>query len=66
VSAWCWRDEADHESAVGSSGGGEFTVALFELEPQIEDLLFEGDDAGAVAQWRFDQAVGAQQAKIDD
>lgn len=30
-----------HEFAVGGAGGGEFLVAFLELQPQVDDLLFE-------------------------
>ena len=33
--------ELGHELAVGRAGGGEVLVALFELEPQVDDLLLE-------------------------
>ena len=36
--------ELGHEFAVGGAGGGEFVVAFFELEPQVDGLLFERDD----------------------
>ncbi|GAB3002123.1 hypothetical protein GCM10023080_079720 [Streptomyces pseudoechinosporeus] len=38
--------EVGHELAVGRAGGGEVVVALLELEFQVDDLLFEGGDAG--------------------
>ena len=33
--------EMSHEFAVGGSGGGEFLVAFLELQPQVDDVLFE-------------------------
>jgi len=39
-----WGVEAGHEFAVGGSGGVEFLVAFFELETQVDGLLFEHDD----------------------
>ena len=36
--------ELCHEFSVGGSGGGEVLVAFFELEPQIDGVLFEGAD----------------------
>src|SRR5271169_6547950 len=49
--------ELGHEFAVGGTGGGEFFAAFFELQPQIDDLLFqvvdllvEGVDVGGGAE----------------
>jgi hypothetical protein len=39
-----WGVEAGHEFAVGGSGCVEFLVAFFELETEIDGLLFEHDD----------------------
>jgi hypothetical protein len=36
--------ELGREFAVGGACGGEVSVAFFELQPQVSDLLFEGDD----------------------
>ncbi len=36
--------ELGHELAVGGAGGGEFFAAFFELQPQIDDLLFQVGD----------------------
>ena len=36
--------ELGHELAVGGTGGGEFFAAFFELQPQVDDLLFQVDD----------------------
>ena len=32
--------ELGHELAVGGTGSGEFVAAFFELQPQVDDLLF--------------------------
>ena len=48
VSVSCgWRGcvEPGHQFAVGGAGGGEVLVAFFELQPEVDDLLFEVDDA---------------------
>ena len=37
--------ESGDELAVGVSCGGEFLVAFLELQPQVDDLLFEEDDS---------------------
>ena len=36
--------EPGHELAVGGAGGSEVAVAFFELEPQVDGLLFEVGD----------------------
>ena len=36
--------ELGHELSVGGTGSGEVFVAFFELEPQVEDLLFQVGD----------------------
>ena len=33
-----------HEFAIGAACGGELFVAFFELQPQVDDLLFEEDE----------------------
>ena len=33
-----------HEFAVGAACGGEFFLAFFQLQPQVDELLFEEDD----------------------
>jgi len=37
--------EPGHQFAVGGAGGGEVLVAFFELQPGVNDLLFERYDA---------------------
>ena len=37
--------EPGHEFAVGGAGGGEVLLAFFELQPGVNDLLFERHDA---------------------
>ena len=39
----CRRVELGHELAVGGTGGSEVLIALFELEAQVDDVLFEGE-----------------------
>ena len=36
--------ELGHELAVGGAGGGEFVVAFFELQAQVDGLLLEVGD----------------------
>ena len=43
-SGWPGCVEPGHEFAVGGACGGEVLVAFFELQPQVDDVLFEGDD----------------------
>ncbi|WEO92822.1 hypothetical protein A6P39_001095 [Streptomyces sp. FXJ1.172] len=38
--------ELGHELPVGRAGGGEVVVTVLEREFQVDDLLFEGGDAG--------------------
>ena len=37
--------ELSHEFAVGGACGGQFLVSFIELQPQVDCLLFEEDDA---------------------
>jgi hypothetical protein len=37
--------ELGHQFAVGGAGGGEVLVAFFELQPRVNDVLFERYDA---------------------
>ena len=48
MSSVAWRGvELGHELAVGGPGRGEVLVAFFELEAQVDGLLFEvGDLSG--------------------
>jgi hypothetical protein len=41
VSLVAWSVELGHEFPVGGAGGGEFAVGFFELELQVENLLFQ-------------------------
>ena len=34
-----------HEFAVGGAGGVKILGAFLELQPDVDDVLFEGDDA---------------------
>ena len=44
-SGWRGCVEPGHQFAVGGAGGGEVLVAFFELQPGVNDLLFERYDA---------------------